>query len=495
MNINKRLDRMKQWAGERMGGEVKTGQTDEFKALEMEMQLRHEGMDRMQKSTTTYIKSLSKVKEAEDKEKALPIGLMGATMVHHADDFEPDSEFGQCLTGFGRANERIARMQENYVANATTSWLESVERSLAQMKEYQTARKKLDQRRLAFDTSQAKMNKSKKEDFRMEEELRAQRAKYEESQDDVHRRMLDIKEAEVDSIADLTAFLEAEFAYYDRAREVLMQLKRDWPANPNNQTGHSFGNRRTPRSRSNTNNSFRGGSSNGGISEDPEEHVYSQSPSTMVSSSFNDSALRPPPTFASRSRTNSTQNSPRRELPGFDLPVQTTTTRPQITSRSATTGTFEGPASSSYQNSRDVSPAPMHRIARVATDGSSNGGIALGRSQLKPVNSRSGTDSDVFGDPEMDDYRDNRSISPSGSYNNYNNNGGGNSYNESRSASWSVQGGQQSQQYSNGGGYGDDGGMGRKKGPPPPPPSRAKKPPPPPPMKRSALSSNEVPRY
>lgn len=44
MNINKRLDRMKQWAGERMGGEVKTGQTDEFKALEMEMQLRHEGM-------------------------------------------------------------------------------------------------------------------------------------------------------------------------------------------------------------------------------------------------------------------------------------------------------------------------------------------------------------------------------------------------------------------------------------------------------------------
>lgn len=64
----------------------------------------------------------------------------------------------------------------------------------------------------------------------MEEELRSQRAKYEESQDDVHRRMLDIKEAEADSIADLTAFVEAELSYYDRAREVLVQLKRDWPA-------------------------------------------------------------------------------------------------------------------------------------------------------------------------------------------------------------------------------------------------------------------------
>lgn len=37
----------------------------------------------------------------------------------------------------GRANERIARIQENYTAHATTGWLESLERSLAQMKEYQ----------------------------------------------------------------------------------------------------------------------------------------------------------------------------------------------------------------------------------------------------------------------------------------------------------------------------------------------------------------------
>ena len=39
----------------------------------------------------------------------------------------------------GRTNERIGRIQESYVANATTSWLESLERSLAQMKEYQVS--------------------------------------------------------------------------------------------------------------------------------------------------------------------------------------------------------------------------------------------------------------------------------------------------------------------------------------------------------------------
>ena len=74
------------------------------------------------------------------------------------------------------------------------------------------------------------MQKAKKEDFRVEEELRAQKAKYEETSEDVYRRMQDIKEDEVDSVADLGAFLDAELSYYDRCRDVLLQLKRDWPA-------------------------------------------------------------------------------------------------------------------------------------------------------------------------------------------------------------------------------------------------------------------------
>ena len=37
----------------------------------------------------------------------------------------------------GHANEKIARLQDSYVAKASESWLESLERSLTQMKEYQ----------------------------------------------------------------------------------------------------------------------------------------------------------------------------------------------------------------------------------------------------------------------------------------------------------------------------------------------------------------------
>ena len=43
MNVNKKLGRFKQWAGERMGGEVKTNVSEDFKSLEIEMGLRQEG--------------------------------------------------------------------------------------------------------------------------------------------------------------------------------------------------------------------------------------------------------------------------------------------------------------------------------------------------------------------------------------------------------------------------------------------------------------------
>lgn len=50
----------------------------------------------------------------------------------------------------------------------------------------------MESRRLAYDASLAKMQKAKKEDFKVEEELRSQKAKYEETSEDVYRRMQDV---------------------------------------------------------------------------------------------------------------------------------------------------------------------------------------------------------------------------------------------------------------------------------------------------------------
>ena len=65
------------------------------------------------------------------------------------------------------------------------------------MKDYQTARRKLESRRLTYDSVLSKVQKMKKEDVRTEEELRSARAKYEETNEDVHNRMTAIQVAEV----------------------------------------------------------------------------------------------------------------------------------------------------------------------------------------------------------------------------------------------------------------------------------------------------------
>ena len=52
----------------------------------------------MQKSMNIYMKAISKRAELEEKEKTLPAAYLGGTMINHGEDFELDSEFGQCLT-------------------------------------------------------------------------------------------------------------------------------------------------------------------------------------------------------------------------------------------------------------------------------------------------------------------------------------------------------------------------------------------------------------
>ncbi|OBT82528.1 hypothetical protein VE02_08635 [Pseudogymnoascus sp. 03VT05] len=432
MNINKRLDRVKQWAGEKIGAESKTSVSDEFRSLETEMQLRHDGMDKMHKSTTAYIKSLSKRDEGDDREKVLPVARLGQTLANHGDDFEPDSEFGNCLIAMGRTNERIARVQETYTAHATTGWLESLERSLVQMKEYQAARKKLEGRRLAYDASLSKMQKSKKEDFRSEEELRSQKAKYEESSEDVFRRMQDIKEAEEDSVVDLGAFLDAELEYYDRCRDELVRLKRDWPAAQKRTQSTT----RANRSRSNTAHSYK------------ERYAAHEEPIPELERPAIRSARVPSATYLSPTTSH-------------EAPPPLPSNRPYL----ARAHTIEPPR-------RDITPPG--RQASFASDA----GVA--RDRLRPT-SRIRT-ADLFGDPSDDSaaYSGTDRSPRAGSVSPATSAGSGVGGDVSRKGSWTnLRGGV------NGGVNGGQGVV--KKGPPPPPPSRGRKiaPPPPPPMKRA----------
>jgi len=445
MNITKKFDRAFQWAGEKMGSEAKTTMSDDFKQLETEMALRFEGMDQLQRSMSTYVKWLGRRGEAaEDKDKSLAVGHLGRTMVNHGEEFQPDSEFGNCLIAMGRANERVAAIQETFVGEATTTWLESLERSLAMMKEYQAARKKLESRRLAFDASTTKMQKARRDDFRIEEELRSAKAKYEESSEDVVRRMQDIRDAESDSVRDLTQFLDAELDYHERCAEELRRVRKSWTAAPAAGGASTYGGalerRPTGRSRSNTAQSSRLSRTNSYSISETEEYESEAPPVRM-------------PIRTSTSR--------------IGLAVQSQNQQPDAPARPimSRASTFQGGASLDRERVGS-------RVSGVSPPSSSYGAsqnianVGALRGQLRPVSRIVTTRDDVFAD------RDGDTTDGSGSPDNWGH----------RSTSPATSLSSLSRTSSNV--AVNSNGLGSRKAPPPPPPCRSKKPAPPVPARR-----------
>jgi len=430
-----------------MGGEVKTGASDEFQNLEVEMKLRHEGAEKLHSTMNVYVKSVSQKSMGEDREKMLPVDVMAQAMISHGEEFESDSVFGNCLIKMGQANEKIARVQDSYVAAASESWLESLERFLTQMKEYQAARKKLESRRLAYDATLSKMQKQKKEDFRVEEELRAQRIKYEESSEDVYRRMGDIQESETETMADLTAFLDSELEYHDRCRDILMNVRQNWPA------GLSAKDKKRLRSRSNTAHSFGNG---GGVREESPPPPLPQVERPSI-----------------RSRVNNTGGSPESDDRGGPFRMPT----PDRNDRLSTKPVF---------HRTNTSPMPG-RFGQYESESMGRRRSDQGGPPPLPVTrSLRSANTDVFSDnnshtsstrnsPDREKYRyEERSASPARSA----------TPSASRGPSRASSNSALSTAYNTAGG-------GKKQAPPPPPVSRGlkKPPPPPPPSKKSQLAA------
>ncbi|QIW98533.1 hypothetical protein AMS68_004051 [Peltaster fructicola] len=227
--MQRRLSLLKQWGKERFGSQRPTQTSDEFKAMEAEMQLRHNGLTRLQTSTRTYLRWLSK-RYPKDKDRQLPVGQLGAAMAEHGNDFDEDVEFGQCLIAMGQVQDRLARIQEAYLANVKSCWMESLDHSLAHMAEYHDARRKLESKRLAYDAARSQLQSSRKDDPRLEAAVITQKRQYIETYRDVSRLMREISDAENDSIVDLTSFVGAQIAYHERSRAALLSLRDHWPA-------------------------------------------------------------------------------------------------------------------------------------------------------------------------------------------------------------------------------------------------------------------------
>lgn len=277
------------------------------------------------------------------------------------------------------------------------------------------------------------MQKAKRDDFRLEEELRSAKAKYEEANEDVFRRMQDIQDAEADSIRDLTRFLDVELDYHERCAETLRQTRANWTADASGGSPvDSYGGsarRPSARSRSNTAQGPSSFSRSASYSHDHAPSAYDE-PEEMPNTH-----MRVPIRSQSRISTNSAASSGATNRDRDRSPAAQPL-RPTI-SRSSTYSLSRTPSAGLSV----VPPPAMNNVASL-------------RGQLRPTARPAAMD--VFRDDDDTESSDTPpgSASPATSY--------------SSSSRTNL---------SNGGGA-----LGKKA--PPPPPNRAKKPPPPVPNRR-----------
>lgn len=80
---------------------------------------RYTGMVKLQTSMNAYVKWLGQREGFGEREKGVPAAVLGRTMVQHGEDFDTDSEFGNCLIGMFAAPSSqplCPRLQQTFVS-------------------------------------------------------------------------------------------------------------------------------------------------------------------------------------------------------------------------------------------------------------------------------------------------------------------------------------------------------------------------------------------
>ncbi|KAG2137476.1 BAR-domain-containing protein [Suillus clintonianus] len=226
------------WAGEKISSRDKTIVAEEFKDIEQDIELRKEGILKLQAAAEDYQHVLSKKKEstvAQETEKLMPLDALGIVMISHGEEFGDDSAFGTSLVKLGRAHCKAATLQEAFALTFQDTFITSCQNFVQDIKDYEHQRKKLESRRLSYDAAITKLEKVKgskkekeKERREAEDELQRSRLRYEETSEDVRSRMQAIQDNEIQQLRELTLFLDLKLNFVKQYYEVLQDVKANW---------------------------------------------------------------------------------------------------------------------------------------------------------------------------------------------------------------------------------------------------------------------------
>ncbi|KAG0236295.1 hypothetical protein BGW42_003707 [Actinomortierella wolfii] len=223
----KNIGKFKQWTGEKMGKSQKTRLDGDFESLAAQTDAKRAALDKLDVAAQAYLKAISKRVEGEDKYKGLAVENFGMCMSSKSYTLPEGSPYSVALQRMGDAHQKIAVAQQDLIARFKDSYLACIEKSQADMKEYQALQKKLQSRRLDYDAKLNKVQKAKKEKPEYEEEMQAAKAKYEETRENVLALMNQIADSQDYQLFNLGTYYEAQLAYARKMVEILEAIPED----------------------------------------------------------------------------------------------------------------------------------------------------------------------------------------------------------------------------------------------------------------------------
>ncbi|KAJ3101242.1 hypothetical protein HDU96_010078, partial [Phlyctochytrium bullatum] len=204
---------------------TRTVDGEEFKKLEMETEQRREYTERLLESCNGYLKTMGRKKDGRDTK--LPMEGLASSMINFGSVLDENSAYGRALLRVGEAHEKIASAQVNLSGALQDGYVNHLTNIMADMKEYQRLKGKLENRRLDFDAKLNRVHKSKKENTVLEEEIRVAQNKYEETLSDTTDRMIALNSNEEEQLHGLLDFVDAEVEYFKSTLSILTKLQTD----------------------------------------------------------------------------------------------------------------------------------------------------------------------------------------------------------------------------------------------------------------------------
>jgi len=148
-----------------------------------------------------------------DKVQRTPMEAVSVRMLTYGTMLGEESVFGKTLVKCGTAHDKLALEQLALVSTMRHShfkaqkiregFLHKLQDILEDQKEYEYLKRKLENRRLDFDAKLNQVQKTKKEQPKLEEETRVAQGKYEETLTSLTNKMIEINSNEV-SLLGLT---------------------------------------------------------------------------------------------------------------------------------------------------------------------------------------------------------------------------------------------------------------------------------------------------